>query len=311
MIKRNATRIDTAMECLVVSGSSVLHEGSVLTRSLVSGEERVKPSTGLTTDVFVGFSYNFNLPPINTGRVEVDTVPVASPHSITVERGNIITGQTMVRKISDSSILTEVSINPGADEYAVDEDTGEILFNVAEVGDSMRITYRHTISGSEAYYEYPDPDKSLYAAYEMIQSVGVIAEGDVYTDQFNAAIDWDTAIAINMGADGIVTADGAGEEIPNARVVHSPTVSNPFLGISFSKTGYGSESSFSSSSVSSSSISSSSISSSSISSISSSSSSSSISSSSSSSSISSSSSSSSISSSSSSSSISSVSSSSA
>lgn len=256
MLKRNATVIGSTMEGQVVTGSSVLHDGSVLTRVLVSGKEKVKPSEGLKTDVFIGFSYNLNANPINASKVELVTVPATSPRSITLAKTNTLVGQILIRKVSGGTVLDEVSANPGAGEYAVDEATGIILFNVAEAGVAIQVVYRYTVSAADLYYRYSHTDPNRDALYDMFQAVGVITEGDVFTDQFNAGIDWNNVISVNMAAGGLVTGDGAGEEIPNARVIHSPTSDNPFLGVSVLNIGYGSESSFSSSSVSSSSMSS-------------------------------------------------------
>ena len=62
--------------------------------------------------------------------------------------------------------------------------------------------------------------------------------GWVFTDQFDATLDWSTGTAITSGAGGVLTQGGSGSTI-DARVISVPNVNNPLLGISFDIGGSG------------------------------------------------------------------------
>jgi hypothetical protein len=233
MLKLNATKARELFERPVVTGSTIGAEGMALIRSLVSGEEHVKPSTGVGGEVFVGFSFSHNLVPSTLSRVESVDVPASpGPYTVTLERNNLVAANIMIVRDSDSVVLTEGDAT-NADEYSVVDVTGIITFNSADAEETMTVTYRYSPTTVEAKFEYPDADVNINAALEFINSVGVIGEGEVYTDQFDAAVDWDSASAIKLGTSGIVTTSGSGETITDARVIHVPDVDNPFLGISF------------------------------------------------------------------------------
>lgn len=229
MLKLNATRPDKLLEKDVYSAATIGAEGLVLMRVIEAGEETVKASAGASGEIFVGFSWMHNILPSIVSKVMNVTVS-ATPFNATL-MPNLLAANVQIVRDSDGTVLTEG--NPAsADEYSVVDLTGVVTFHSADEGETMTCTFRYSPSALELKFMYPDADVNINPAFEVIGSIGVITEGAVYTDQFDASVDWSTATALKMGAGGLVNAAGS-VSIPNARVVHVPDVDNPFLGIEF------------------------------------------------------------------------------
>jgi len=232
MLKLNATRPDKIVEKNVTTGYSVGAEGMALMQALEAGEETVRPSAGTAPDIFVGFSWAHNIVPSIVSRVDAITVP-ASPGPYTGQlKTNLVAANIMVLRVGDSTVLTEGDAT-NADEYSVNDTTGVITFNSADAEEAMIVTYRYSPSALELKFEYPEANVNINPAFEIIRSIGVIIRGEVFTDQYDAAIDWASATSVKLGASGIVTTSGSGATITGARITHVPDAANPFLGIEF------------------------------------------------------------------------------
>jgi hypothetical protein len=98
---------------------------------------------------------------------------------------------------------------------------------------AVRVQYRYAPSTTEVLME----DRVLIptmSSTDMLGSIGVIMEGIVYTDQFDAKANFaDTSMSLCVTATGLVgmqASNGTLAAIPGS-VVSVPGVDTPFLGI--------------------------------------------------------------------------------
>jgi hypothetical protein len=231
MLNLSATNPDRILERPIATGSTIAAEGVPLIRALERGKEHVKPSAGAAGEIFVGFSWAHNLVPSMISRVENATIPGGAPYTVQLSRNNLVAANILVVKASDGTALTEG--NPAnAGEYSCNDTTGLLTFNVAEAGIDIVVTYRYYPTTLEAKFNYPDPDVNINPAFEVLNQIGFIPGGEVYTDQFDAAVDWANQTDVYLGA-GILAGSGNVKLPAGHRVVHVPTVDNPYLGIMF------------------------------------------------------------------------------
>ncbi len=75
------------------------------------------------------------------------------------------------------------------------------------------------------------------SAVEQLKTVDLITKGDIFTDQYDPAIDWaaiDTDAAgevLKARANGLISVNGNGAVLYNAFVISVPTPDDPYLGI--------------------------------------------------------------------------------
>jgi hypothetical protein len=101
------------------------------------------------------------------------------------------------------------------------------------VGHTVNVTYRYTLTVPEARAMNGDVIPGNYAGLTT-GSVGVIQAGTIYTDQFDSAVNWQAATAVELGASGILTNQGgASNVVVPCTIIAIPTVDYPFLGLEF------------------------------------------------------------------------------
>lgn len=220
----------------VATGFTVAEEGQGLVAVMENGIEKVMPSAGLAGEVFVGFAM-FRQTAFSTAAVVEDhIVPTAAPYVVELGKRNLIAGQCRVLDVVAGADLAPAAAPPAvaAGEFLVDNGLGTVEFNAAEAGKTVRVFYRHDLTVTEAlqqFYEAPinHPNPNFFT------QVGVgKGKGRVYTMYYDQAIDWSGAAVVPaLAAGGMITDGGVGPAIPNARVVHVPSPTDPYLGVEF------------------------------------------------------------------------------
>lgn len=211
----------------LAAGETVSEEGQALEAVLEDGIEKVKPASGSGT--VAGFALYRQKVFSTDAAVEAPKVPAVGLHQVELSKGNLIDGQ--IRVVIEGSALTVVtSGTPGAGEVLVDLTHGKLTFHSGAAGKIATVTYRHNLTVAEAIAKFGEaaanhPDANLFV------QVGVgKGKGRLFTLNYDASVDWASATPTAI-AGGMIGHCGAA--IPNARVVHVPSASDPYLGIEF------------------------------------------------------------------------------
>jgi hypothetical protein len=233
-IKLNSTKILEHKERPIALGATIESEGVPLVRVFENGSEHVTPATGGGGEVFVGFSWMHNIVPSVVPFVETIKVPGAGKaQEVYLTKNNLVAD--MISIMNGATQMTEDTPGPPAviNHYSVTDASGLVVFDPAETnaGDTLIVTYMYSPSVAEAKALYRHSHINIQPAFEFLRSIGVITIGEIFTDQYDAAIDWSAAATIDLGA-GIVTEGGGGDTI-QGHVTHVPTADNPYLGIQF------------------------------------------------------------------------------
>ena len=228
------------LEKQVLAGSVITEEGVLLASVLdaATGTERVLPTDG-TAQVIAGFALRDNADHATTSLVESVTVPAAAPYEVQLQENNLVAstpGDGTTASLSAMDGTTQMTnaddTSAGAGSVGVNDVTGLLNFNVADAGKTIVVTYRYNLTVAESRLQFYQRNINNEAS-TLFGQVGVgQGHGEIFTDMFDATIDWSLAPAITSGAGGTITSGGSGTTL-DARVISVPNVNNPLLGISF------------------------------------------------------------------------------
>ena len=227
------------LEKEVLAGSVITEEGVLLASVLdaATGTEKVLPTDG-TAQVIAGFAIRDNADHATTSEVESVTVPSAAPYEVQLRQNNLVattpgTGSTAQITCLDSGTQMDI-IDVGAavsGDVNVNDVTGLLAFHSDEAGKTIDVTYRYNLTVAESRLKFYQRNINNEAS-TLFGQVGVgQGHGEVFTDMFDATVDWSTSPVIRSGAGGTLTDTGG--TILDARVISVPNVNNPLLGISF------------------------------------------------------------------------------
>ena len=206
----------------VKTATVVSREGMVLARDYESGEEVVVTSAGTAGEDIVGFSMSDNETIDTTVRMESQVVPSASPYTVQLDKTTPVSGQTF--------ITGQTIGNPAnANEYSVSA-TGLVTFHSGQAGVTHEIRYKYSLTVSEAKDMFYQRNINNVAGAELSTIAVMCGKGEIYTDQYDASKTF-TAGDVYAAASGLCTDDNTGTLI--GKVIHYPTTSSPFLGVSF------------------------------------------------------------------------------
>jgi hypothetical protein len=208
----------------------VKEEGVALVSLLEGGEEKVKPSEGAAGEHFIGFAYTETLTPLTKSLVEEAVIPADAPYTVALTRNTVLAGQVSVMDV-DAGVAITAGDPANAGKFAIN---GNVLtFNAAQAGHTVKITFRYQPTANEIL----TMDRVLLttqSATDFIGSIGVVMEGEIFTNMFDAGVNWEAATEVKMKAGGVLTDQtGSGSAIAGARIIHVPSVVRPFLGIRF------------------------------------------------------------------------------
>lgn len=213
------TRVAISHEVPIAVGASVLAEGLAIVADNTGGVFGGKPSAGAATDKFLGISISQEFPLTAVPKVEERVQPVAN--TIVLNR-TPISGTIGVFDVTDGAPLVVTT------DWTVSGKT--ITLDAGTVGHTIRVTYKFVPTAFEARAIQGD----VYpggAAGTTFGQVGLLKSGAIYTDQFDASVNWSAApVAVSTGANGQLTIGGSGVVIP-ATVIQVPSIASPFLGI--------------------------------------------------------------------------------
>jgi len=227
------------LEKSVLAGAVITEEGVLLQSTLdaATGTEVVSMATNTASLQIAGFAIRDNAD--NATAAEVEALGVV-PAGLVMQlaNNNIVSGATTgvttnIQVMADGISLTRANAGaPAAGSVGIDPVAGVLTFNVAELADDIVVTYTYNLTVAEARLKFFQRNINNEAS-TLFGSVGVgQGHGEVYTDQFDATVDWSTAgQAIHSGDAGTLT--GSGGTAIDARVVSVPNVNNPLLGVSF------------------------------------------------------------------------------
>jgi hypothetical protein len=114
--------------------------------------------------------------------------------------------------------------------------TGLLTFHADDAGEPIVSTYRYNLTVAESRLVFFQRNINNEAG-ALFGQLGVgHGHGEIYTDQFDATVDWVSIVGasgqILSAALGTVSAGGTGT-ILDARVISVPNVNNPLLGLAF------------------------------------------------------------------------------
>jgi len=223
------SKVVQSQEFPVMAGSTITAEGLALIQQLSGGVEYVLPSAGGGAEIFMGFSYGEVFTPATKSLVESLVVPAAGAVTLTLLHAPLTNTQVFAYDVTNS--LAQTLGNPAvANQYTC---VGTLLtFHAAKAGVTMRVTYRYSPTAEELVAE-DNIRITSFSSTDYVGSIGVIQEGEIYTDQFNATRDWGAATSVKTMAGGLLDTNiGAGTVI-TCVLTHIPDVNYPFLGIRF------------------------------------------------------------------------------
>jgi len=212
--------VDTS-EAVVAAAAVITAEGQALVRAVGAPSTGVQQSMAADgNEIFAGFAIAgvsaAPLPALYGTKVETFTVPSS---------GIVALAQTPV-----SGQLAVYDITAGA-AVAPPTVVGATVTTLT-AGHVVVVTYKYALTVVQSRALQGDVQPGGYAGATVGQ-IGLAKRGLIYTDQFDASINWAAVTAIKLAANGQITSGGAGATIPGY-VVSTPSREVPFLGLEFS-----------------------------------------------------------------------------
>jgi hypothetical protein len=221
------------------TSTNEIEEGSLVMGTLENGAQSAKLTDGSTDAILLGASMHQKKTFTHTNTVEYGTVSeqktdgagnVIAPPKI--ELANKPEGGTsnILVKAQDGTVFT-VKTTPPAAKGEVQLDKDELIFHKDDENRMIeKIVYRFSPTVRQVQHRVGDGVPGLGHPADAVKKVGVILNGWIYTDQFDPSEDFSQNKTLKAGANGMVTMNGSGAEIPG-HIVHVPTPQVPFLGL--------------------------------------------------------------------------------
>lgn len=207
MLNFSATRQTGSIERPVAAGFQITAEGQALVMDLANGG--VRPSAGVAGEKFVGFAIATQINPEFTAWKESVVVDADGKATLSAKP---VASTALVKNAATGAVI------------AIDGTTVTLSANVISgltAGITVDVIYTRALTVTEAKALQGDILPGGAAA-NAIGAVGVIYDGDVYTDQFDTSVDWAAATAVKLGADGKLTTTGSGVTLTNVTIVALP-----------------------------------------------------------------------------------------
>lgn len=222
------TRPEVSVERPVALGSLIASEGAALIDSLSGGQYGVKPSTGVAGEVFVGVS--LNSVSTMTQAPAIDEATIGNTLAVTLTHLPL-PGSVRVVKTATGAVLAAAAA-ASATEYAVDANNPQrFIFDASLQGAGVTVTYSFapTVAQAVAMQGNILPGGP---AGQYLGQVGVITRGDVFTDMWDTAADWSTAVGVVLQASGRFGPTAvAANALRGVRIIELPTAGRAALGL--------------------------------------------------------------------------------
>lgn len=223
MIEQKYTRIFHTEHRPVETGVVIPDEGVTLVYAKEGERTVVRPSTGTSGEIFAGLSMSRNAPPLFVPLV-LDSV--LEEAGLELPR-TPMAGQILVR-VGGTKVTVNAATSAPADATSVSLDDNNLVFHADHVGEDIFIQFMYEPTVIEARQFNGDvPVGGLSSSARGI--IGVVTRGDVATSYFDASADWSSALRAKLGADGVLTTAGSGEEAGGLTIINAPTAANPML----------------------------------------------------------------------------------
>jgi hypothetical protein len=205
---------------------AVSGEVSVAPSAVVSAEGQAlvsvagaKPSTGAAGEVFIGAAVSQQMTLMSVAKVDEAIQPASS--TVTLSR----TPSAGTLSIYDTD--TKAIIAVGGAVTLVGK---VVTLEAASVGHKLKFTYKFVPTVTEARALQGDVYPGGPAG-AVVNQVGYINKGPVYTDQFDTTVNWAAANpVVKLGPNGQFTIGGTGATV-NCAIQAIPSVTSPFLGL--------------------------------------------------------------------------------
>lgn len=214
-------RAYVSVELPVAVGSAIAAEGQALIGDTAAGGVfGVKPSTGGSTDNFVGVAVGTPMPLSFMSKVEEGVQ--GGGNTFTLAR-TPASGTLSVWNITAGAVVA-----PGGGGWTL---AGNVVtLQAGTAGNSLRFTYRYAPTVNEARAIQGDIFPGGPAGL-VVNQIGVIKNGIVYTTEFVSSDNWHAANpTVRVGANGLFTTAGSGTVVP-CSIVAIPSVEAPYLGL--------------------------------------------------------------------------------
>ena len=210
----------------IVAGTELTDEGMILKSVLVSGEEHAALAGAGAGEILLGFNDNNSLNIYSEVVIEDSiTVPSTAPYTVNLKHGNLVSGSVRVYAVAAAAnLVIGTDVN-------VDLVNGVLTFVVAQKGLAMIVTYRRELTVKESVLKYHQRQSN--ASNPLVEDMAVILTGDVeiYTDQYDTSVSYDSVTTVYAGAGGLLTSVSASHTALNGHVIHVPTADDPLLGV--------------------------------------------------------------------------------
>lgn len=215
------TKQYVSIELPVAPGSVVTAEGQALVSDTTAGVYGVKPSTGASTDNFVGVAVGQQMALLFLPKVE-EAVHDTS-NTFTLAR-TPAAGSLSVYNLTTGAVVPA----SGGGAWSLSGDV--VTLDAGTQGASLQYTYRFAPTVNEARAFQGDVYPGGPAG-SVVDQIGVIKNGVVYTTEFDAAVNWHaTNPTVRVAANGLFTIGGSGTVVA-CSIVAIPSVTQPFLGL--------------------------------------------------------------------------------
>lgn len=226
MLQLLNTRFGHTFHREVALGHVITTEGVALGYVMENGKAKVRPSTGEAGERFAGFSLSRNSQAHRLTKVVNAQVPALAPYKITLSH----TPNENELRVSGFELTTD-PVEAGKVTLV----GKELEFAAADAGKMVEICFAFTPTVLEAVQVAGnDPVGGLPST--GLGTIGVVIEGDVYTDQFDVTADWNgngrDPVNVYLGAGGLLTTKTGGTLLGNVVVIAVPTAGAAFLGLS-------------------------------------------------------------------------------
>lgn len=227
MLQLANTRFGSTFNRLVATGYTIWTEGVPLSYIMEGGMAKVRPCQGTTGEIFAGVSLSRNSQNRRLTEILTVAVPMTAPYQVSIPH-EPIPGEIAVYGMD---IITS---GTPADGQVLQ--VGKTLtFNAAQAGKVVTVGVAFVPSILESVAASGnDPVGGLPST--SVGTIGVIKEGDVYTDQFDVTADWTgngvDPVPVYLGSNGLFTTKPGGTLLTSVVVLQVPTAGNAFLGLS-------------------------------------------------------------------------------
>lgn len=222
MIYFPLSKIVDSAEAVASAGANIVAEGQALVRAVGAPATGVQQSMAATAnELFAGFAV-----------IGVSAAPLQALYGTKVE-SFVVPGSGIVA-LAYTPVAGQVAVFDNTAGAAVG--TPAVVANTITTltaGNSVTVTYKYALTVIQSRALQGDVQPGGHAG-SVVGQVGVAKRGVIFTDQFNAAVNWSAATAIKLAANGQITDQtGTGATIPGY-VVSVPTQEVPYLGLEFS-----------------------------------------------------------------------------